>query len=78
MVEDVTEVESSVQLIQTSMENDIDAMLQTLTRREHGILRMRYGLDDGQPKTLEEIGNAFHVSTRHSAPRIPHSQRAPL
>ena len=36
-------------------------MLHTLSPRECGVLRMRYGLDDGIERTLEEIGRRFDV-----------------
>lgn len=62
LMQDDSQPEIQVTLIEKSMQQDIDAVLSTLTKREYGILRMRYGLDDGKPKTLEEIGNAFHVS----------------
>jgi RNA polymerase primary sigma factor len=41
---------------------DVEGALHTLAPRERGVLRMRYGLDDGRPKTLEEIGAAFAVT----------------
>jgi RNA polymerase primary sigma factor len=41
---------------------DIDNVLHTLSPRECGVLRMRYGLDDGQEKTLEEVGAEFKVT----------------
>ena len=40
----------------------LDELLQELPEREEKILRMRYGLDDGKPKTLEEVGKACHVT----------------
>jgi RNA polymerase primary sigma factor len=46
-------------------ENDtelVQAVLATLTPRENKILAMRFGLDDGQPKTLEEIGERLGVT----------------
>jgi RNA polymerase primary sigma factor len=36
--------------------------LATLTPRERAILEMRYGLSNGEPKTLEEVGEQFHVT----------------
>ena len=62
VIEDTSLGDINEAMVYTSMVQDLNAVLQTLTRREHGILRMRYGLDDGQPKTLEEIGAAFRVS----------------
>ncbi len=46
-------------------ENDTELMrevLATLTPRENRILAMRFGLDDGRPKTLEEIGDRLNVT----------------
>ena len=37
-------------------------MLNTLEEREGAVLRMRYGLEDGKPRTLDEIGRAFGIS----------------
>ncbi len=36
--------------------------LQSLTEREQQVLRLRFGLDDGRPRTLEEVGKQFHVT----------------
>ena len=41
---------------------DLNSVLLTLNERECGIIKMRYGLDDGEEKTLEEVGRAFDVS----------------
>lgn len=46
------------------MKEDLNHVLLTLTERECGIIKMRYGLDDGEEKTLEEVGRAFNVSPR--------------
>ncbi|MDO4268327.1 MAG: RNA polymerase sigma factor RpoD [Eubacteriales bacterium] len=37
-------------------------ILETLTDREQQVLRLRFGLDDGRPRTLEEVGKVFHVT----------------
>jgi len=37
-------------------------VLKTLTPREEKVLRLRYGLDDGHPRTLEEVGKEFNVT----------------
>ena len=36
--------------------------LDTLTEREQQVLRLRFGLDDGKPRTLDEVGKQFHVT----------------
>ena len=37
-------------------------MLETLTPREASVLRLRFGLEDGRPRTLEEVGKEFNVT----------------
>jgi len=45
------------------MKEDMSKLLDTvLTERESHVLRLRYGLDDGRTRTLEEIGNGLHVT----------------
>ena len=41
---------------------EINAVLQTLTPREERVIRLRYGLDDNHPRTLEEVGREFGVT----------------
>ncbi len=45
-----------------ALKSDLAAVLKTLTPREESVLKMRFGLDDGQPKTLEEVGKKFDVT----------------
>lgn len=40
----------------------LDGILGTLTDREEKVLRLRFGLDDGRPRTLEEVGQEFGVT----------------
>ena len=40
----------------------MDGILGTLTEREEKVLRLRFGLDDGRPRTLEEVGQEFGVT----------------
>ena len=44
------------------MHNVLESVLKTLTPREATVLRMRYGLDDNPPQTLEEVGKALKVT----------------
>ena len=37
-------------------------VLSTLTRREEKVIRLRFGLGDGTPRTLEEVGSIFQVT----------------
>jgi RNA polymerase primary sigma factor len=40
----------------------LDEVLATLTEREQKVLRLRFGLGDGYPRTLEEVGSVFNVT----------------
>ncbi|WP_369137166.1 RNA polymerase sigma factor [Modestobacter versicolor] len=44
------------------MQEQLSGVLQTLTEREAGVVRMRFGLSDGQPRTLDEIGRVYGVT----------------
>ncbi len=44
------------------LREQLDEVLSTLNEREERVLRYRYGLDDGSPKTLEEVGKLFKVT----------------
>ncbi len=41
---------------------DLESVLDTLTPRQRDVIRMRFGLDDGREKSLQEIGNIFDVT----------------
>lgn len=61
LVDNITEhpEESSGKVL---LKEDLENVLNTLNPRERDVLRLRYGLDDGRVKTLEEIGNVFSVT----------------
>ena len=44
------------------MQEQIAKVLGTLKEREAEVLRLRFGLNDGYPHTLEEVGNTFKVT----------------
>ena len=44
------------------LREDLESVLATLSPRERDVLRLRYGLDDGRMKTLEDIGQIFEVT----------------
>ncbi len=50
-------------MVETSMlKEQLIGVLDTLTPREEKVLRLRYGIDDGRPRTLEEVGKEFNVT----------------
>ena len=44
------------------MREQLEEVIATLTDREQQVIRMRFGLEDGHPRTLEEVGREFHVT----------------
>ena len=46
----------------TLLKKQIDEILRTLTSREEMVIRLRFGIDDGYHRTLEEVGNIFNVT----------------
>lgn len=46
----------------TLLQEQLDEVMQTLTDREKKVLALRFGLEDGRSRTLEEVGKEFHVT----------------
>ena len=46
----------------TMLQQQLEQLLDSLSEREAGVIRMRFGLGDGQPKTLDQIGDTFGVT----------------
>jgi len=46
----------------TMLQKQLEQLLDSLSEREAGVIRMRFGLGDGQPKTLDQIGDTFGVT----------------
>ncbi|TDP92042.1 sigma-70 family RNA polymerase sigma factor [Labedaea rhizosphaerae] len=57
---EATDAESTV--ISGLLQDDLRRVLATLDDREQSVIRLRYGLDDGQPRTLDQIGKQFGLS----------------
>ncbi len=49
-------------VFENCLQEDVKTVLKTLTERERNVLQMRFGLDDGQEKTLKEIGATFNLT----------------
>ena len=47
---------------QDILKSQLMAVIETLTPREQKVIRLRYGLDDNHPRTLEEVGKEFNVT----------------
>ncbi len=57
---EATDAESAV--ISGLLQDDLRRVLATLDDREQSVIRLRYGIDDGQPRTLDQIGKFFGLS----------------
>jgi RNA polymerase nonessential primary-like sigma factor len=61
-IEDGEAADAETTVISHLLHDDLRRVLATLEEREQQVIRMRYGLDDGQPRTLDQIGRRFGLS----------------
>lgn len=61
-IEDQTSTSPVDSATRTMLKGQLLAVIDTLTPREQKVIRLRYGLDDGYPKTLEQVGQEFNVT----------------
>jgi len=61
-VEDTRSVAPAEEAAASCQRDELTIVLGTLSQREHAVLRLRFGLDDGRPRTLEEVGQEFGVT----------------
>jgi len=61
-IEDDNATAPSDQAAFLMLKEQLIGVLDTLTPREEKVLRLRYGIDDGHPRTLEEVGKEFNVT----------------
>lgn len=61
-IEDIKTKTPAEHVAGNMLRQQLFGVLDTLTPREEKVLRLRYGIDDGKPRTLEEVGKAFNVT----------------
>ena len=61
-IEDEKSASPSDVVASAMLRKQLISTLDTLTPREEKVLRLRYGIDDGKPRTLEEVGKEFNVT----------------
>ncbi len=61
-IEDSEATSAENAVIAGLLHSDVRSVLGTLDEREQQVIRLRYGLDDGQPRTLDQIGKLFGLS----------------
>ncbi len=61
-VEDIGVAKPDDMVMRELLREDLEHVMKTLTDRERMVLRLRFGLDDGRPRTLEEVGQVYNVT----------------
>src|ERR1700712_522422 len=61
-IEDAEATDAESTVISGLLHDDMRRVIATLDDREQNVIRLRYGLDDGQPRTLDQIGKQFGLS----------------
>jgi RNA polymerase primary sigma factor len=61
-IEDETSLNPAEAANRAMLKEQLLAVIDTLTPREQKVIRLRYGLDDAHPRTLEEVGREFNVT----------------
>ncbi len=61
-IEDKEATSPSEYATKSLLKEELYSVMKDLTDREERVLRLRYGLDDGRPRTLEEVGKEFNVT----------------
>ncbi len=61
-IEDTKVVSPAQSSAFSMLQDQMGSVLSTLTQREERVIRLRFGLGDGCPRTLEEVGNIFNVT----------------
>ncbi|HEV3360213.1 MAG TPA: sigma-70 family RNA polymerase sigma factor [Pseudonocardiaceae bacterium] len=61
-IEDSEAADAESAVISGLLQDDLRRVLATLDEREQAVIRLRYGLEDGQPHTLDQIGKRFGLS----------------
>ena len=62
LIEDTDAIAPSDAVAISLLQEQFKQVLETLSPREAGVIKMRYGLEDGQPKTLDDIGRVYGVT----------------
>lgn len=62
LIEDTDAIAPSDAVAFSLLQEQFRQVLETLSPREAGVIKMRYGLEDGQPKTLDDIGRVYGVT----------------
>jgi len=83
LIEDRNTLQPADAAYKQLLKEQIEDVLSTLSPREHRIIQLRFGLEDGQSRTLEEVGKVFNVTRERirqieakAIRRLRHSSRS--
>ena len=62
LIEDTDAIAPQDAVAFSLLQRQIRQVMETLSPRESGVIEMRYGIKDGQPKTLDDIGRVYGVT----------------
>ena len=78
LIEDSEAIQPGEAVSFTLLQEQLHSVLDTLSEQEAGVVSMRFGLTDGQPKTLDEIGKVYGVTRERIQPdRVQDDEQAP-
>jgi RNA polymerase primary sigma factor len=78
LIEDCEAIQPGEAVSFTLLQEQLHSVLGTLSEREAGVVSLRFGLTDGQPKTLEEVGKVYGSPGSASGDRVQgHVEAAP-
>ena len=61
-IEDQSQISPEKKMVNESLKTTLENVLSELNDREERVLKLRFGIEDGMPKTLEEVGKMFNVT----------------
>jgi RNA polymerase primary sigma factor len=83
LIEDVNAVAPDEAVADQMLKEQVEKVLDSLEGREERVLRLRFGLDDGRPRTLEEVGSEFGLTRErirqieaHALRKLRHPSRS--
>ena len=83
LIEDVNAVSPDEAVADQMLKEQVEKVLDSLEGREERVLRLRFGLDDGRPRTLEEVGSEFGLTRErirqieaHALRKLRHPSRS--
>ncbi len=62
LIEDLQAIQPQEELVRRELKNTLETLLLSLTQRQQQVLRLRYGISDGEPRSLEKVAGELGIS----------------